>query len=267
MLASLRWVPRRLLPMVLVLGACRGTQAPGSDAGLLAGDGLTFDFPPIPDGGPAGYALSFDGTKEYATAGDGGFAPPVAPMAVEMWIDCADVTGTQDFLALRTDFISGIEIGLHAGVLAVWRVSVDDVLVAAPSTPAPNTWHHVAYTYDGFSHVLYIDGTAVASQTATTDKRTPTSAWLGTLDGSNNLFRGQMDEVRVWSLTRSADQVVADMRHGPVGPQSGLGAYWTFDDAVNGGQSVDLSGMGNTVTLGDGLASFMPIRVSSGAPL
>lgn len=253
--------------MVLALGACRGTQAPGGDAGRLAGDGLTFDFPPIADGGPAGYALSFDGAKEYATAGDGGFAPPVAPLAVEMWIDCADVTGTQDFLALRTDFISGIEIGLHAGVLAVWRVSVDDVLVAAPSTPAPNAWHHLAYTYDGFSHILYLDGTAVASQTATTDKRTPTTAWLGTRDGSNNLFRGQMDEVRVWSVTRSADQVVADMRHGPVGPQSGLGAYWTFDDAVNGGQSVDLSGMGNTVTLGDGLASFMPIRVPSGAPL
>src|SRR6185437_7774592 len=129
-LASLRPVPRRLLPLVLALGACRGTQASGSDAGLLTSDGLTFDFPPIADGGPAGYALSFDGMKEYATVGDGGFAPPVAPMAVEMWIDCADVTGTQDFLTLRTDFISGIEIGLHAGGLAVWPVSADDILVA-----------------------------------------------------------------------------------------------------------------------------------------
>jgi hypothetical protein len=152
-------------------------------------------------------------------------------------------------------------------VLAVWRVSADDVLVAAPRTPAPNTWHHVAYTYDGFSHIIYVDGTEVASETANTDKRTPTSAWLGTLDGSSNLFHAQMDEVRVWSATRGADQVAAEMRHGPVGPQSGLVAYWTFDDAVNGGQSVDLSGMGNTVTLGDGLASLMPIRVPSGAPL
>jgi hypothetical protein len=133
-------------------------------------------------------------------------------------------------------------------VLAVWRVSADDVLVAAPRRPAPNTWHHVAYTYDGFSHIIYVDGTEVASETANTDKRTPTSAWLGTLDGSSNLFHGQMDEVRVWSATRGADQVAAEMRHGPVGPQSGLVAYWTFDDAVNGGQSVDLSGMGNTVT-------------------
>ena len=117
MLASLQLGPRRLLPIVLVLGACRGTQAPLSDAGLLGGDGLIVDFPPVADGGPAGYALGFDGMKEYATAGEGGFAPPVAPMAVEMWIACADVTGTQDFLTLRTDFISGIDkqsVG-HAG--------------------------------------------------------------------------------------------------------------------------------------------------------
>ena len=76
-----------------------------------------------------------------------------------------------------------------------------------------------------------------------------------------------MDEVRVWATTRSADQITADMAHSAPGPQPGLVAYWTFDDAINGGRSIDLSGSGNDVTLGDGVAAMMPTRVASTAPV
>src|SRR5206468_10059973 len=155
----------------------------------------------------------------------------------------------------------------HGGALAVWRVYVDRVLVQAPTAPAPGTWHHVAYAFDGMTNTLFLDGTAVDAQTNPTDTRTPTSAWIGTLDGSANLFQGKLDEVRVWTTARSAGEVAADMRHGLPGPQPGLVAYWTFDDAVNGGISADLSGSGNDVTLGDGEADRMPARVVSDAPV
>jgi hypothetical protein len=264
----------RALSIVLALGAgaalvaaCGARQkSPGSDGGAPARDGLSFDIPPIVDGSAAGYALSFDGHNEYATAGDGGFGFVGGPQTLEMWINCAAFSSTQDFLVLRTDFASGVQVGIHDGALAAWRVYVDRVLVQAPTTPSPGTWHHVAYTYDGATHLLYVDGVEVDSQTVPADDRTPTSAWLGT-DGSSNQFKGQMDEVRVWALTRTAAQVAGDMAHTPAGPHAGLVAYWTFDDAINGGSSVDLSGSGNTVTLGDGVASLMPSRVTSSAPV
>ena len=250
-----------------LLPACGAHQkSPGSDGGPAARDGLTFDIPPIVDGSAAGYALRFDGDNEYATAGNAGFPFVGGPQTLEMWIDCASASGTQDFLVLRTDFQSGVQIGIHDGALAAWRVYADRVLVQAPTTPVAGTWHHVAYSYDGTTHLLYLDGAEVDSQTVPADDRTPTSVWLGT-DGSGNQFKGLMDEVRVWAVTRSAAEVAADMAHTPAGAHSGLVAYWTFDDAINGGSSIDLSGAGNSVTLGDGVASLMPSRVPSTAPI
>jgi hypothetical protein len=250
-----------------LLAACGAHQkSPGSDGGASGRDGLTFDIPPIVDGSAAGYALSFDGDNQYATAGDAGFAFVGGPQTLEMWINYASGSGTQDFLVLRTDFESGVQVGIHDGALAAWRVYTDRVLVQAPTTPPAGSWHHVAYTYDGTTHLLYLDGAEVDSQTVPADDRTPTSAWLGT-NGSGNQLKGLMDEVRVWRLTRTAAQVADDMAHTPGGAQTGLVAYWTFDDAINGGSSVDLSGSGNTVTLGDGVASLMPNRVPSTAPV
>jgi hypothetical protein len=258
---------RAALPVVLLLAACGAAPHAEMDGGPPARDGLVFDLPPIPDGSAAGYALSFDGTKDYATAADAGFPIALGPQTLEMWINSEQVSGTQDFLVLRTDFSSGVQVGFHDGVLAAWRVYADRVLVAAPVTPPAGAWFHVAYSYDGVTHLLYVNGALADSETVPPDDRTPTSVWLGSLDGSSNMFKGQMDEVRVWTTTRTAAEIAADMAHAPAGPQTGLVAYWTFDDAINGGRAIDLSGSGNDLTLGDGVAAMMPTRVASTAPV
>jgi hypothetical protein len=150
----------------------------------------SFDVAPL-DGATAGYALSFDGVRQYATAGDPGFVPVGGAMTIELWVNYAAAAGTQDFLALRTSLPngteSGVQVGIHNGALAVWRVYVDRVLVQAPTTPAAGTWHHVAYTFDVVTNLLYVDGALVDSETNPTDSHTPTSAWLGTFDGYVNL--------------------------------------------------------------------------------
>jgi hypothetical protein len=258
---------RAALFVVLLLAACGNAPTNAPDGGPPARDGLVFDIPPIPDGGPAGYALSFDGAKDYATAADAGFPIALGPQTLEMWIKSDQTSGTQDFLVLRTDFTSGVQVGFHNGTLAVWRVYADRLLVTAPMTPPANTWFHVAYSFDGTTHLLYLDGALVDSEAVPPDDRTPTSVWIGSIDGASNMFKGEMDEVRVWSVTRSAGEIAADVAHSPAGAQAGLVAYWTFDDAINGGRSIDLSGSGNDVTLGDGVAAMMPTRVASTAPV
>jgi hypothetical protein len=258
---------RAALPLVFLLAGCVASARAGNDGGPPAGDGLVFDIPTIPDGSAAGYALSFDGAKDYATAGDAGFPIALGPQTLEMWINSDQASGTQDFLVLRTDFSSGVQVGFHDGALAAWRVYTDRVLVDSPVTPPAGTWFHVAYSYDGTTHQLYVNGVLADSETVPSDDRTPTSVWLGTTDGSSNMFKGQMDEVRVWTTTRTAAEIAADMRHSPAGPQLGLVAYWTFDDAINGGRSIDFSGSGNDLTLGDGVAAMMPTRVTSTAPV
>ena len=183
-----------------------------------------------------------------------------------MWVEFESAATTQDFLVMRLDFAGGVQIGLRDGTVTVWRIA-DRVLVAAPTPPAPGRWHHVAYTFDRTTHILYIDGVMVASSTALSDSRTPNQAWLGTLDGSAQLYKGLLDEVRIWSVVPAPADVVRDMLHRPPGPEPGLVAYWTFDDLQSAGHSRDMSGGGDDVTLGDGIAERMPSRVVSDAPV
>jgi Concanavalin A-like lectin/glucanases superfamily len=247
-------------------GACGGGAAP-TDGGDEQRDRGPFDVAPLPDGSVAGYALSFDGLNDYATMGDGGFPPASEPQTVSLWVNYESAATTQDFIVMRLDFDDGVQIGLRDGTVTVWRTLGKRLLVDAPSLPAVGQWHHVAYTFDRTTHILYIDGVMVGSSTAISDNRTPTQAWLGTVDGSAELYKGLMDEVRVWSLVRTAAEIQKDMLHRPPGPEPGLVAYWTFDDVQNAGHSLDATGGGDDVTLGDGIAERMPSRVVSDAPV
>jgi Concanavalin A-like lectin/glucanases superfamily len=259
---SSRGVCRLLSAASALLAACQpASTVSHRDA---AAELPAFDVSPL-DGATAGYALSFNGAQ-YATAGDAGFAPVGNSETYEMWVKYTDPVDTQDFLVLRMDLTDGIQVGIHAGALAVWRVYVDRVLVQAPTLPSANTWHHVAYSYDTSVHRLYVDGAIVDTESNPTDGHTPTSVWLGTLDGYTNLLKGTLDEVRVWTVVRSAGEILTDMRHSSGQGETGLVAYWTFDDAPEVGRSLDLSGSGNDVTFGDGIVGWMPSRVPSDIP-
>lgn len=258
---------------VSLLAACTSTTlAPdGGGGGIGGGDGAIL---PV-DAGAAGFALSFDGVRQYATAGNGGFPPAGAEQSVEMWVKYSSLATRQTFLTMRMGFESGIKIGIQEETVGdwtvgAWRVYVDRVLAAAPTPPAVGEWHHIAYTLDQIdqdqsSHTFYVDGAVAHTQMTGNDTRTPVSVFVGSVDGSSELLQGELDEIRVWTVTRFAAEVAADMRDRSTGPRPGLVAQWSFDDVANGGRSVDLSGRGNDVTLGDGIAQRMPSRVASGA--
>ncbi len=249
---------------LLVAGCGGGAAARDGDA---PADVPIFDVPPLLDANGAGYALSFDGINDYATTGNAGFPAASAAQTISLWVNYPALTATQDFIVLRLDLDSGVQIGIRGGTITVWRVFSGRTLVAAPTPPAAGQWHHVAYTFDRTTHILYVDGIMAASSTAAGDERTPNQVWLGTVDGAAELFNGLMDEVRVWSIVRAPADIQKDMLHRVEGPEPGLMAYWTFDDSQNGGRCKDMSDSGNDATLGDGIAERMPSRVLSDAPV
>jgi hypothetical protein len=262
---------RRLIVSLLCLacGGCRAAAVGGLsfDGGAAVnGPPWTDAFPEL-DATPAGFALSFDGVMDYATAGNGGFPAASSSQTVEVWVNFPATSVTADFIVMRTYLMEGVQIGVRNGTVAVWRTSGGEILVKAATPPSAGTWHHVAYTYDQTTHALYVDGAVADAETVASDVRTPNTVWLGTLDGTNELYKGQLDEVRVWKVARSASEVQTDMRHSPPGPVTGLVAYWTFDDVHSVGRAVDASGSGNDVTFGDGVAARMPTRVPSDAPV
>ncbi len=225
--------------------------------------------------GRPGHALAFDGVDDYASTGTAGFPSSVFPQSLTLWMNHTTAAGQQTVMTLRRDNISGIQLGIRDGTLMVWRTYGGAPLVSATALPSSNVWHHVAYTFvpspdaavDGAVHTLFVDGVVVGTGTALANNRTPTGAWLGSFDGTIEMFSGLLDEVRVWTTTRSAVDIAAEAAGRPA-PDTGDGlvASWRFDE-TDGAIAHDGSGKRNHATLGDGFASRMPARIPSGVPV
>src|SRR5262249_33591486 len=103
---------------------------------------------------------------------------------------------------------------------------------------------------------LYFDGT---QQTTTDcfDASTTKPIWFGrSAVSSTDYFTGNIDEVRIWNVQRSADQISGSSTQEIAPTSTGLLAYWTFNAT-----STDLSS-GNSTSGQSGVPTF-----SSSTPL
>jgi hypothetical protein len=136
-----------------------------------------------------------------------------------------------------------------------------------------NQWTHIAGTYDGTHRKLYLDGNLVAQDEFTN----------GILNANVDLtfgqfmawgiayLKGEIDEVRIWNVTRTQDQIRANM-YRPLSEddREGIAGYWTFDETE--GQALDYSGNGNHGTLHRntervGSTAMLPEWVTDVSPL
>jgi Concanavalin A-like lectin/glucanases superfamily len=93
-------------------------------------------------------------------------------------------------------------------------------------------WHHVAATFDGTVRVLYLDGIEIGKdQPKGSLIQSSDTAQIGALKGQE-LFKGTIDEVRVWDRSRSALEIIESHRQRLVGNEFGLVAYWRLDEAT-----------------------------------
>ncbi|MAF11223.1 hypothetical protein CMK11_12295 [Candidatus Poribacteria bacterium] len=103
-----------------------------------------------------------------------------------------------------------------------------------------NAWTHMAFTYSSAAGqvITYIDGvpgTPIAVVGAIGDI-TPAQndVWIGEREIAPHAFDGEMDELRVWNVARTAEEIANTYTKSltPAEAQSvpGLVGYWTFDD-------------------------------------
>jgi Concanavalin A-like lectin/glucanases superfamily len=221
-------------------------------------------------------ALSFDGQTQYATTGTAMFPLGRGLQTISAWFELEVIAGKHALITLRKDGDSGVELGLQDGQLGAWRVYGNRTLVIAPTPITVGVWHHAAYTFDMTTNQLYLDGTVVATSASVPDERTPTTSWLGTLDGTNDLFKGSIDDFHVFSTVRSSTQIMGEAA-GSFSSADAGGSGLVLDLPCNeeGGDLLydhsppqnDASlGPQNDGLLGDGVDSRKPMRVESGAP-
>jgi hypothetical protein len=110
-------------------------------------------------------------------------------------------------------------------------------------------WHHVAAVLDRPNRrlSLYLDGELIAEDTDWGNHSAWTSApvQVGIITYSPSAFEGEIDELRVWNIARTQEEIRASMHTTLTGDDGGLIGYWNFED----GTAKDRSKNGHDGTL------------------
>jgi len=242
--------------------------APGSYCDTL-GCGQSTDcnangIPDECDVGPQDFALAFDGSNDYVRV-------PRDPslesteITIEMW---AFLNGqqTRNTRMLRkyngTGYIFAADQDNDKKIqLRVSGVAVKDT---QQHTAYVGQWHHFAGVYTATEMRLYVDGDLVNTTAHSNGPLSHSVIDLYFASGKpasdpSEYFNGRLDEIRIWSVPRTGDQIRAAMNTLLSGSEAGLVGYWRLDDG-DGQYATDRSSSGNDGILG---TSESPIGDSS----
>jgi len=220
---------------LLVLSSVAPDNAPDDDNGVVAywkfdeGSGPTvYDNSGNSNGGTiygaswvngiSGKALSFDGVNDYV---DVTISNPVLPLGdnshtIEAWIKPVQNDGSRGVL-----YYGNIYGGAYSGAVR-WLYSDWDGdkgvscgyyggEVATYNFPTLNSWTHLAWTYDGTTNKLYVNGNLCGTSTFTANTQSSTKLRIGrAINGSIQYFNGIIDEVKIYNRVMSASEVLAN---------------------------------------------------------
>lgn len=138
------------------------------------------------------------------------------------------------------------------GVLS-FVMSVDNVWEEAFSAQIMNAnqWHHVATVVNDGTITLFIDGQEVASSsyTGTPVNGTDLNLTIGGSSGfGGRIFDGALDEVRIWDVARTQQEIADNSTVDLSGAEPGLIAYYPMNEG-SGLVAGDKSGTANNAGL------------------
>lgn len=209
-------------------------------------------------------ALELDGVDDYASIGTSRAPHVKRDQTVMLWFrprgQVSGADALQVLFTLRRGEDSGFALALDADTPLVYKVFGVRDLARGTSPVVLGEWHHYAYVIAAEESLLYLDGTLAASGESELTNRTPTQAFLGSLDGYRNPFHGSLDDLRVYERAFAAAEVAAIAAGAAPSEGEPLVIDLPFDEE-SGARAYDRSGLGNHAELGDGVPDLMPTRI------
>ena len=196
------------------------------------------------------YALKFDGIDDKIIVPDDVELNPATALTIEVWINaeawavntwdgclvCKQATNPDKGYSLsvgdngRVDFCHSIDEG--------WKsVQTAQILEF-------NSWYHLAGVYNGSTLKVYVNGVLQGSVDVQGTPTLGTGVDINFAENptwSGRYFTGTMDEIRIWNVARTQEEIQANMAEELSGPEEGLVGYWNMN-VGSGSVSYDISG-------------------------
>jgi len=197
--------------------------------------------------GAQNHALAFNGMSDYIALTTTTVTNMTGPYTLEAW-----TYPTTSSLPHRilSNFQQLPSRGWGFGIRNTnWRhttFGVKDYDTAA-NTMTTGTWTHLAVVLDG-SHTasFYRNGALLASVTHTAGGRESTHTLnIGRNPTGTEYWEGYLDEIRVWNTARTPQQIADHYNRKVTGSESGLVAYYPFDEGSGAVTEDKTSGTGD----------------------
>ncbi len=212
----------------------------------------------IPNGRYGG-ALNFDGEESCVTVPDSETLHPSEEFTLEAWVKPKDSPTADPIIFKAGEGTAKYALALgfeHYGRPQGW---VDGEELRGPKSIGTDVWTHLAFTYDGNTLRLFVDGEIVDSEVVgelniqSEEAESEEPLYIGCAPPAwGNHFHGKIDEPKIYDRALLPWEVDADMETPIVTPKSGPVAEWSFDEGeigTEGGTAEDISGHGHTATL------------------
>lgn len=203
-------------------------------------------------------ALSFDGSTNWVNT-SAFVVPSSGDFTVEFWaIVPTFAAGVHEFVSQGQGTTDGFYMGYNYTAGATAELRMGDKWQATAVFITQNTWYHIALEQTGGVATLYINGMLAGTRPGTTYSITPTGTGTPFTIGQqfqlpspfNEPINGTMDELRVWSLLRTPNQLKQGM-FGTVDPTTtGLIADYNFNEGTGTtvGNTTSTPGLDGAIT-------------------
>ncbi len=207
------------------------------------------------------YALSLPGGVDgnNSNVDISGLSLSTLPATIELWIKPdGDQTAYAGLFYHRGTSDAGLQYA--AGWQGLNKLRMNYMGSSIVTDPvAPNVWHHVTMVFTDTSNTLYVDGVsyhAGASQTAY--DFSVDNLYLGwDMAVAERTFKGAIDEVRVWNIAKDSTALAESKYDTLKGNETGLVAYWDFDDQATMATDITGNGLDGTIVGGTYVSSFV----------
>jgi len=219
----------------------------------------------LTDADKVGVYGTLNGAQWYQNATNTVANPTTKIYSVSAWVKTTYTTGDQ-VVIYKQSATAGVAVEINtSGFLVGYLRESSTNYIATANTLAVNDgkWHHIAYTSDGTTQQLYVDGVecgysaqaSVAGVTSASNTGTPNIGRNG--NTGSGLLNGSIRDVAVWVNTGLTSANVLTLATNPVsgvGSVAGAAVHWkmvdaasatTLDDAIG---TSDLAFNGGTTT-------------------
>jgi hypothetical protein len=158
--------------------------------------------------GRKGAALKFNGSTSHVTCKATNLPATHTPQTISWWHFRPAGNTTGNIIIVGNEFAPcAVQIGLAKEKVGIWKLGGEPVMTAPDLRIS--TWTHGAYSFDGKTHSLYINGKLEASCEVAPQNGVPTRCefgrWWGT--SGSGYYNGLLDEIRIYNRALSPSEI------------------------------------------------------------